>query len=202
MQTRRTLIAGLAAAMLSGCSFNWAVDYEAPVSAEVARGWRLGEVVVRMPEGVTTSDNNTFAPRADIVWHGEPYGDRKEQVAALFSEAITRATGELAGPRPVTFVVEVEKFHGVTPVAVARAPAAVHSIAYRMGVIDFRTGEVIVAPRPIRADLDAYVGPAAVAAAIEGQTQRVRVVDHLEAVTRGWLGLGPDPRRTFRGIGR
>ena len=45
-------------------------------------------------------------------------------------------------------------------------------------------------------------GAAAVTAAMQGDTQRVRIVNHLARVTRGWLGVGPDQRRTFTSFGR
>ena len=41
-----------------------------------------------------------------------------------------------------------------------------------------------------------------VTAAIEGNTQRVRIVDHIARVTAGWFGMGPDQRRKFTSIGR
>ncbi|MEM6341228.1 MAG: hypothetical protein AAF729_08760 [Pseudomonadota bacterium] len=36
----------------------------------------------------------------------------------------------------------------------------------------------------------------------QGQTQKVRIRDHLSRVIRGWLGVGPDPRGVFTGVGR
>jgi Family of unknown function (DUF6778) len=200
---RRTWIAGaLAALALAGCSGSWQVAYDTGLDPEVTRGWKLVDVIALVPEDLSVSNNNSYAPSADIVWHGEPFGDRRAQVAAIIDDGLTMGATELQGTRPVTITARVIRFHAVTPAAVARAPSAVHNIRYVIQVLDAQTGDPLTAPQEISADLEAYVGAAAIAAAINGQTQRVRIVDHLANVTRGWLGFGPDQRRAFRGIGR
>ena len=98
--------------------------------------------------------------------------------------------------------VQLQEFHAVTPIARERAPSAVHNISYIIQVTDARTGQIISAPEQIRADLEAYTGLRAVEATFNGQTQKVRITDHLERVTEGWLGIGPDPREVFEGVGR
>ena len=201
--TIKAWITGLLALFtLAACSNNWGVRYEAPVPAEVSRDWRLATAVAVVPPTLKVSHSNSYAPGGDIVWWGEPYGDRRAQVARIFDEAITRGASELRGSRPVTITATVAKFHAVTPTAIAHAPAAVHNISYTMQVFDARTAEPLTQPVEFSADLEAYVGNAAVAAAIQGQPQRVRIVDHLAAVTRGWLSFGPDQRRRFQSIGR
>lgn len=199
---RRTFLSTLAATLaVSGCSRGWTTSYET-IDPATARDWRIADVIVTVPDELTTTEANTFAPRADIVWHGEPFGDRKMQVAAIFREAALRGTNGLNGPRPVTMSLTVAEFHAVTPAAVARAPAAVHNIAFQLQIFDAETAEPLTEAQLVEADLDALVGAAAVAAAVEGQTQRVRIVDHLTTVFRGIFGVGPDPRRTFSSIGR
>ena len=202
MKSLRWIAGGLLVALLAGCSTSWEVDYDTGLSSDVTRNWRVADVVVVVPEELSVSNANTFAPNADIVWHGEPFGDRKAQVAAIVDEGITAGASELQGERPVTITARVNTFHAVTPAAVARAPSAVHNIQYVIAVFDARTAEPLVEPQEVSADLEAYVGSAAIAAAIQGQTQRVRIVDHIALVTRGWLGFGPDQRRSFSGLGR
>ena len=196
-------ITGLCAVlMLAGCSREWVVDYETDVAAEVSRDWRLAAVIAVVPDTLKVSNSNTYAPGGDIVWWGEPFGDRRAQVARIFDEAISAGAGELNGATPVTITATVERFHAVTPAAVAAAPAAVHNIKFRLQVFDAATAEPITEPVPIIADLEAYVGSAAMASAIRGEDQRSRIVAHLTAITRGWLGYGPDQRRSFQSIGR
>lgn len=200
---RRSFFFGTAALVaLSACSPNWRVDYENGVDASVSRGWHVHGVFVQVPESLTVSNANTYAPDADIVWHGEPPGDRRAQVAAILKEGISRGVAPLNGPRGVTIAVRLSHFHAVTPAAVARAPAAVHNIGYYIQVFDAETREPVTESEFVSADLEAYVGSAAVTAALQGQTQRVRIVDHLTRVTRGWLGIAADQRRSFGSIGR
>lgn len=188
--------------VLGACAGRWQTDYGVALSPEATRTWTVTNVVVTVPAEATTTEANTFAPSADIVWHGEEFGDRKAQVAALMEEGLRAGSSDLDGPRAVTLVALVTKFHGVTPLAVARAPQAVHNIAYTLQVLDSRTGDEITEPFPVDADLEANVGAAAITAALQGRDQRTRIVSHIAAVTRGILGYGPDQRREFVGLGR
>lgn len=201
MDRRAFMLTGTTA-FLSGCVGRWEVDYEEGLSPSVTRNWGLGDVRITVPSVLKVSHSNRLAPNADIVWHGEPYGDRKAQVAAIVDEGITAGAQVLSGNRPVILSARILQFHAVTPSAVATSPGAVHNIAYQMRVFDGATGDALTDQQLIRADLEAYVGSAAVTAAIEGNTQRVRIVNHLARVTQGWLGFGMDQRRTFSSIGR
>lgn len=202
MKRRNFLTFGAAGLILAGCSGNWKVDYTDGIDPALSRTWRLAGVSVTVPEDLTVSEANVLIPNADIVWHGEEYGDRRAQVRAILHEGIEKGARGLKGSRPVTIAVRLTQFHAVTPRAVDIAPSAVHNIKYDIQVHDARTGQPLTAPQRISADLEANVGNAAVIAAIQGDTQRVRIVRHLAAVTAGWLGVGPDQRRTFETLGR
>ncbi len=202
MGYQRPIAVALALMLLAGCAGSWEVAYDDPPSPDETREWRVVDVVTVVPDSLSVSNDNTYAPMADIVWHGEPFGDRRAQVAAILDEGLTVGTRDLRGPRPVTMTARVLTFHGVTPSAVARAPAAVHNIRYVLRVFDAQTGEPLIENQTISADLEANVGTAAIAAAINRESQRQRVVAHIAAVTRGWLGIGPDQRREFYSVGR
>lgn len=203
MLNRRALLVSAAAGlMLAGCSLSWTIRYSDNIDPQVAKSWHVHAVHVTIPDDLSISNSNSYAPNADIVWHGEPLGDRRAQVAAILRDGISRGSSGLRGPRGVTIAIRLRHFHAVTPAAVARAPGAVHNISYYAQVFDAQTAKAITPPEIISADLVAYVGDAAVIATLQGQTQRVRIVDHLARVTRGWLGIGPDPRGTFSGVGR
>ena len=195
------LVAGSLILVLGACSSTWETDYDAPLSASVTKGWRVVDVDVVVPDTLTTSEVNSFAPSYDIIWHGEALGDRRKQVAKIMEDGIASGASKLRGPRPVVLRVVLGRFHAVTPKAVARAPGAVHDIRYTIQAFD-RSGKALTPPVVTAADLEAFVGSAAIVAAQNGQTQKVRIRDHLAAVTAGWLGIGPDPRRTFTGVGR
>lgn len=199
---RRTLLVTGSASLLAGCAGRWEVSYAQGLDPTVTRGWNASQVIATIPDFLTVSNDNTYAPNADIVWHGDPFGDRKEQVAAILKEAVTAASAPLKGPRSVAISAQLLHFHGVTPAATNRAPGAVHNIGFRAQVFDARTREPLTGAATIEADLEANVGAMAITAAVEGQTERKRIVEHLTIVMQGWLGIGPDPRRTFVSIGR
>lgn len=202
MNRRFVLTSGLAFVALGACSGNWGVKYTDPPEPAETRSWKLSRVSVTVPDSLTVSEANTYAPDADIVWHGEEFGDRRAQVRAIVTEGLTRGARGLRGNRPVILAARVVQFHGVTPIAVDQAPGAVHNIKFDLQVFDARTGAPLTKAQRISADLEANVGTAAVVAAVQGDTQRVRIVRHLASVTAGWLGTGPDQRRTFESVGR
>ena len=199
---RRLVLFGGCAALLGGCARNWVVDHGAPLDPALAQTWNVTDVQTYVPNDLTVSNANTLAPNADIVWHGEPFGNRAEQVARIVEEGIERGSSGLTGPRSVIISASLREFHAVTPAAVSQSPGAVHNIRYNAQVFDASTGVPLTEPVSITADLEAYVQAAAVTAAIDGNTQRNRIVGHLSRVTQSWLGVGPDQRREFRSIGR
>lgn len=195
---------GIAAAtvLLSGCGSTFKTSFKNPIPSALTETWSFADVTATIPDELTVTDKNLLAPRTDIVWHGDPRGDRKAQVREILETGVARGASGLQGDRPVSITITLERFHAVTPQAVARAPSAVHNIGFVAQVFDAETGTALTMPQQINADLEANVGEAALTAANEGQTQKVRITAHLAAVTAAWLGIGPDVRRTFTQIGR
>lgn len=201
---KRQFFTGLLCAMTAGCVGTWTTDYSDAISPEVSRGWRISTVSVTVPESLTVSEENVYAPVADIVWRGDAPGDRRTQVAAIVKQAAQRGAAGLRGRRSVRLSVEVTRFHALSDTARLRlSQSGVHDIAFVARVTDARTGEVLAGPEAIRADLVAYTGEDALAAERAGQTQKVRITNHLARVFAGWLGAGPDDvRGSFRRMGR
>lgn len=200
MTIKLGLTMGLALGLLAGCGGTFKTDYD-PVSREQSQSWRVQSVRVVVPDSLTTTERNSLLPSADIIWHGDPVGNRREQVATLLENAISKGSKNLRGRQPVVLHVVLEEFHAVTPAAVARAPSAVHNIRYSIQVIDARTGKPITNPRKIAADLSANVGDVARRARRGGRTQKFRISNHIAAVTAGWLRVGPDKRAKFTSLG-
>jgi len=188
--------------LLAACSNAWETSYEKALDPDVTRDWTVRNVTVALPDDLTTTEENSYAPDADVVWHGEPFGDRKQQAAAIVRAGIAQGARGLRGRQPVNLQVTLTEFHALTPRARNNAPSAVHNISYVMQVVDARTGEEITEPEVIRADLIALTGANAIEAVVQGETQKVRITRHLRDVTAGWLGIGPDPRQSFSGAGR
>ncbi|WP_223191510.1 DUF6778 family protein [Paracoccus thiocyanatus] len=187
---------------LAGCATTWETAYEQLDPAQAA-GWRVAAVEVAVPETLTTSDKNSYLPDFDIVWHGEPAGDRRAQAAAILKEGIEKGSAGQSGRTPVRIVATLSQFHAITPVVRERLQnSGVHNIHYTVQVFDARSGAALSEPQPIKAEFPALVGRAADEAEARGLTQRVQIVDQIAAVTQNWLGRGTDPRGSFQRRGR
>lgn len=188
--------------LLTACEREWQTDYDAPLSNAVTANWRVSGVQVSVPETLTVSDENRFFPRADIVWHGDPAGDRRAQVKAITTAGVKEAARGLNGSRPVVVDVTVQRFHGVSPITQARAPGAVHNMAFAAQIRDARTGDALTEPTLILAEMPALVGEAAYEATQFGLTQKKQVTMYIAETFSGWLGTGPDNRRSFISVGK
>ncbi|WP_299754363.1 DUF6778 family protein [uncultured Boseongicola sp.] len=89
MEHRRAIADALALMLLAGCGGNSEVAYDDPPSTIVTQAWRVVDVVAVVPDTLSVSNNNMFAPRAGIVWQGEPVGDCRAQVAAVLDDGLT-----------------------------------------------------------------------------------------------------------------
>jgi hypothetical protein len=191
----------LSLAVLAGCS-SFRTAYEAPIPAEESRGWRVVDVQVTAPETLSVSEARSLVPPADIVWREDPPGDRRAQVAAVVRTAALEGTRGLRGPRPVVLQVTLTRFHALTFEAETRVRnAGVHNIEFVARVVDARSGAVVAGPDAIEASLPALAGTDMTEARLRGETQRSQITAHLAAVFAGWLGVGPDPRKSFSRLG-
>ncbi|ABL70082.1 DUF6778 family protein [Paracoccus denitrificans] len=187
---------------LAGCATTWETTYQQLDAAQTA-GWRVAAVEVAVPDALTTSEANNYIPDFDIVWHGEPAGDRRVQVAAILREGIEKGAAGLNGKTGVRIVATVSQFHAITPVVRERLQnSGVHNIRYTVQVFDARSGAALSQPQLIKAEFPALVGKAGDEAEARGLTQRVQIVNQIAAVTQNWLGRGADPRGSFQRRGR
>lgn len=191
MALTRLALAGAALA-LAGCeamtqpepasrSAVLALGAGASSEASAALDLRVTSLAVAVPDTLTVSDGGGYYPFADIVWRGDPAGDRRDQVAALFEAAGARATAADEGAREATARVVLERFHGVTERS-RYTVGGLYSIRFTLTYLDAATGAPLTAPEVIEANLNAPGGTAAVELERQGQTERVRVVDHLAYV--------------------
>lgn len=150
-------------------------------SVQGLRDFYVAGVNISVPRSLVVSEKNSYYPGGDIVWHGDPMGDRFAQVQAIFDAGIKAGTRGFTGSRAVVIDVQVTRFHSLTPKA-RYTVGGVHSISFHMRVRDAKTGAVLVPSHLVRADLQAYGGAVAVAAEAHGDTQKVRVTNHLAAV--------------------
>lgn len=149
----------------------------------LAAQYEVAAVRVTVPESLEVSEANLFYPNADIVWHGEPVGDRHAQVKAIFEQAAADATGRMTSGRAVEVDFELRRFHSVTA-KTRYTVGGVHNVVFVMTVRDAATGEVIDGPRQVVADAKASGGARAIAEDEAGRTQKVVIVGMVSAAVR------------------
>lgn len=154
-----------------------ALSGQEPLGA-FARDYRVASLDVVVPRSLKVSEANSFHPDADIVWREDFFGDRHAQVEAILIPALERGTRDLDGARPVAVEIELVRFHSLTDKA-RRSTGGVHSIRFYMTLRDPASGEVIERRRLVNGDLEAFGGQQAADAVARGQTQKVRISDHL-----------------------
>ncbi|MEP6021111.1 MAG: DUF6778 family protein [Paracoccaceae bacterium] len=151
--------------------------------AAVESDFRVKSVLVYIGQDIVVSERESFYPGGDIVWRGDPQGDRVQQVKDIFKTAFTQGSKGLNGPRNIVLQVDVRRFHSLTDKA-RIAVGGVHSITFALQKRDAITGEAVGKGKLIRADLKALGGDDALAAARLGQDQKTRITAHLAQVIR------------------
>ena len=198
-----TVFLGLS--VLSGCASRHEISYSQAAPVAARSDWRLAKVDVRVPEALTATDRNSYVPRADIVWHGDPAGDRKAQVAAVVKAGVEQGLKPLKGRKSVIAAVTVTRFHAITPKAFYKAPknTGVHSINFDLVISDARSGAVLSGPVAFSVDLPASMSPdlAATPDAAPGPVWKKEIQNDIAATLRSWLGLGQNNSKSFRRFG-
>ena len=171
-------------------------------AAPKANAFNVTDVVVRVPRDLKVSEANSFLPSGDIVWHGDPPGDRYEQIKAIFQAAMDRgATGIAPDGIPAVLDVKVSRFHALTPKA-RYTFGGVHALQFTYTLLNPVTLEPYAPPKFVKADFHALGGAVALAAEAKGQTQKVRITDHLaEAIHEELTRPGGMPQEHLGLIG-
>lgn len=184
--TLRLIAALVFATGLSACATTDTVSRNAPLETEsltspdqqIERDYNITSIIVNVPRELRVSESNSYYPNADIVWRGDPVGDRHAQIEEIFLSATTQAAAELGGSSEVIAVIDVVRFHGVTE-RTRFSVGGVYNMVFNLGIYDGQTGLVIETPRQLTANLPAPGGQAALQLEQAGQTEKVRVLDYL-----------------------
>lgn len=149
--------------------------------AIAAPQYAVQSITVRVPETLKVSEANLYYPIADIVWRGDPRGDRYAQVTSIFDAAIGQATTAMTTGIPVLVDIEVTRFHAQTEKA-RYSVGGTFSLRFLLTVRDARTGAIIDGPREVNADTPAAGGERALAEEAQGLTAKVVVTARLAEV--------------------
>jgi hypothetical protein len=178
---------------------NWRTYYKSPISTFETNKWAVDDVKVSFFPGAKIAKSSFGADSADIVWFGEGTGNTGSKVRSIVEEATRAGSRKLKGSRKVVFDIVVLDFKSPTPRVrrAERTDIGVHHVNISISVRDSKTGQVLLAPTIVEADLEALTGSFAKAFEEQRQGQKERVTQHLASVVQGFLGQGPDPRRRF-----
>lgn len=157
---------------------------------EITRSYTVTNVVAMVPANLEASEANGYYPMADIVWRGDPVGNRHHQIAQLFETAAAREAELMTGDIPVVAEVVLVRFHGVTE-RTRYSVGGVYNVEFTLTVRNANTGAIIEGPRLIEANLPAPGGNAALQLEQAGQTEKVRMLDFLTTVLARELGAEP-----------
>jgi len=205
------IMAGLAlVAALAGCATtetaSRAVAADPAVTLASAGGGRPGigqqtvnlplhvlDVRVTVPRDLRVSEAEVYYPLADIVWRGDPRGDRYAQIEAIYAAAVPAAIAPLTQGVPVVAEIEVTRFHCVTD-KTRYTVGGVNSLNFLLTIRHAETGQILSGPRKVVASAPAPGGQAAIEQDYAGITQKQVVTDRLATVIRRELrSLNLDP---------
>lgn len=195
MKYLQLTLAGLAVLAVSACatpsSVSRGLSSSGPLlsqdnAAISVPSYRVSAVNVTVPSSLSVSEANSYKPSADIVWRGDPRGDRHQQVGKLVEEAISAGVAGLDGARAVVLDIQVTYFHALTERA-RYTVGGTHDIHFTLTVKDAATGLVLEPTRLIKTELNGLGSDDALAAEAQGQGQKVRITAHLKQLIRNEL---------------
>ena len=155
----------------------------APGVQVLAPRYAVQEVRVEVPPDLRVSEANTFYPFADIVWRGEPAGDRHAQVRAILLDAFGFGTSGMDTGPGVIVEATVRRFHALTE-KTRYTVGGIHAVNFDLTVRDAATGAVLEGPRLVKVDIPAWGGRRAIEEERAGRTQRVVIVEGVAQAIR------------------
>lgn len=143
-------------------------------------------VEVLVPQSLKVSEANAIVPMADIVWRGDPMGERHTQVQAIFEAAAAQATSSMTTGQPVIATIEVTRFHALTEKA-RYLTGGNYALHFNLTLRDAASGLVVYGPVPVVGDVKASGGVRAIAEDNAGRTEKVVITERLVYVLQSEL---------------
>ncbi len=166
------------------------LDGRVPISNSQLSGARyaISSIEVTVPASLQVSEANLIYPKADIVWRGEPQGDRLAQVKLIVDQGLAAGTADLKQGPSAILSVQLERFHALTEKA-RFSVGGTHDVVFLLTITDPQSGAVLEGPRRVEVAIKASGSNAAIAEDAAGRTQRVVIVEGLaEAIRRELSG--------------
>jgi hypothetical protein len=172
------IVFGLSACTMSEPPSRGQTDTQALLLGEA--GFAVKQVNILVPRTLYVSEENTYLPKADIVWHGDPEGDRYAQVQRIFDRAMQQGTQSMRNGPPVVLDIVVTRFHALTNKTRASIGGK-HDLFYELTMRDAKTGAILLPTRRVNATVRGAGGAQALAEEAIGRTQKVVITEALIA---------------------
>ena len=177
---------------LMACGSNDKVTSLPATADSILPNVQVMDIDVVVPRELVVSEANLYYPWADIVWREDGPGDRYQQVEAIVADAMNWGLAAFNEGRPVDVTVRLDRFHALSQKA-RYSVGGVHSLKFNLSVVDAETGEQLLGPLDVDADLNALGGQRALDAEFDGLTQKSRITQHLAGTVQIYMihgGLG------------
>jgi hypothetical protein len=191
----KTALIAMAVAGLSACSISSDVSRDMPINSvspvieAPTQDWSIVDLRIDVPRTLTVSEANSIRPNADIVWRGDPLGDRYDQIDALMTSALAPVLRPRDGAStPVIVTIELQQFHAVSELARYTIGGS-HELVFTLTVTHAETGAILSGPRPVDLTYRVAGGQAALDEEAQGITQRARVIERLQGWARAEFPL-------------
>ena len=169
----KIVMASLMLVLLAACGESFtAGPTEPPLDVTQLAPMRVSSFTVTVPPTLTVSEENTYDPKAEIVWRADPFGPRHPQVKAVMEAGVAAGIRPLTGDTPVVLDIVVRWFHSQTE-KVRYSFGGKYELAYDLTVRDARSGDVIIPTYRVFAIVDAPGGIEALAADQAGRTEKI-----------------------------
>ncbi len=147
-------------------------------TVKIVPRYNIKAISVVAPRTLRVSEANLIKPVADIVWRGDPKGDRYTQVEAIIADAAGQATARMGKGRAALLDLEVTRFHALTEKARYVLPfGGEFEIGLIVTLRDAKTGALIDGPREIARDVAASTGKHAIEEEAKGYTEKKAVTE-------------------------
>jgi hypothetical protein len=140
---------------------------------------------VDVPDSLVVSEANNYLPNADIVWRGDAFGDRHQQIRALFEEAFQSA--DLGEGQPVLVSIKVTRFHALTEKA-RYVTGGNYAIHFMLQLTDPKTGALVAETRLVKINQLVAGGYKTMLDDHKGRTEHLQVVGFIRARIEKELG--------------
>lgn len=160
---------------------------------------KIARITVDVPRSLEVSEKNSYYPKGDIIWRGDLFGDRHEQVKAILKQSAENAAATLQGDTPVHMHIQLTRFHGLTEKA-RYSTGGVHNVNFYVTLLDPKTGATLRPAELVVTNLDALRGTEAIQADQRGDTQKHRITSFLTQVLRTELSTPAGYDDTNRGF--